>query len=304
MGILAGNRGGGMRNNRLVVLVVLVVIALVLHFCNRQPSETRNRESTEQTPTPKPSPNDDVASDTRPGEASPTRRPRSNAADLELDAYLPAIGGGELVRHRGFALEYAEPYEQARWVLHRVLGKTGKAKRADRFQPDPLVSTGSALPSDYTRTGYDRGHMAPAGDFKHDQEATNQTFFMSNMSPQDHALNIGIWNDLEDQVRRWAKKRGSLVVVTGPVLKPGLPTIGRSTKVAVPERYFKIVYDPARQQAIAFLIENRNYLDTDLRSLSVSIDAVEKATGIDFFAALPDSTEQAVERQTEAAAWF
>lgn len=284
-----------------MILLVLVVVGLALHYCNRSPADKPPRTDTEQPGGGKAP--DDVATDTRPG-ANPERPRRGGNAADPFDAYLPAVDGGELVRHRGYALEYAEPYEQARWVLHQVLGKGGKAKRSNKFMPDPLVSTGSALPSDYTRSGYDRGHMAPAGDFKYDQEATNETFYMSNMSPQDHALNIGVWNDLEEQVRRWAKKRGSLVVVTGPVLRPGLPTIGRSARVAVPERYFKIVYDPARQQAVAFLVENRNYPNTDLRALAVSIDAVEKATGVDFFAALPDATEGAIERQTDAADWF
>lgn len=294
MGIMAGNRGGGMRNNRLVVLLALALLALALHYCNRQSSDDRatTERPTGQTPTPP----DDVATDTRP--------PRPEAA-TDTEAYLPAANpDGEVVRHKGFTLEYAEDYEQARWVVHRVLGKTGKAKRANRFQPDPLVTTHSALPSDYTRSGYDRGHMAPAGDFKYDQAATNETFYMSNMSPQDHALNIGLWNDLEEQVRRWAKGRGSLVVVTGPVLRPGLPTIGRSAQVAVPERYFKIAYDPARQQAIAFLVENRNYSDTNLREMAVSVDDVEKATGVDFFAKLPEATQRTVERQRAPDDWF
>lgn len=298
MGIMAGNRGGGMRNNRLMILLVLVGVALALHYCNRSPADKSPRTDTGQ-PRNSPLP-DDVATDTRPDADGE----RADGNDAALEAYLPISGGGELVRHKAFVLEYAEAYEQARWVLHRVLGKGGKAKRSNKFMPDPEVSTGSALPSDYTRSGYDRGHMAPAGDFKYDQEATNETFYMSNMSPQDHALNIGIWNDLEEQIRRWAKKRGSLVVVTGPVLRPGLPTIGRSARVAVPERYFKIVYDPARREAVAFLIENRNYPDTDLRAVAVSIDAVEKATGLDFFARLPDAVEQAIERQPVVGDWF
>lgn len=298
MGILAGNRGGGMRNNRLLILLVLAVVALVLHYCNRQPADDKGRPPAGRTIPPA----DDVATDARP-ETTP-RRPRSNAADLELDPYLPApTPDGDVVRHKAYALDYAADYGQARWVLHRVLGKGGNAKRSNKFMPDPLVAK-SPLPSDYTRSGYDRGHMAPAGDFKYDQEATNESFYMTNMSPQDHALNIGLWNDIEEQVRRWAKKRGSLVVVTGPVLRPGLPAIGRSVKVAVPERYFKIVYDPARQQAIAFLVENRNYPQTDLPTVTTSVDDVERATGLDFFARLPEATQRAIEARHEPDDWF
>ena len=223
-----------------------------------------------------------------------------------LDDYLPAKSAGEIVRHKAFILNYREEYEQASWVLHRLLAKAsgGKAPRSNEFMPDPLVSTGSAQPYDYARSGYDKGHLCPAGDFKYDKALEDETFYMSNMSPQAGDLNRNIWNDMEQMVRRWAKKRGSLIIVTGPVLKKGLETIGRSTQIAVPEQYYKIAYDPSTQQAIAILMPNKGIYDQQIKEFVVSIDEVEKLTGIDFFAKLPDSLEKQLESEANVSDWF
>lgn len=320
MGIMAGNRGGrgGFSGNRLSLLLVLGLVSLVLHYSgNPHPWQAFKHdvlgifgvktERPDERRNPGGGGSDDEASDSRQGPSGGgggVSDPNQEGADV-LEPFLPAhAADAQIVRHKAYILQYEEQYEEARWVIHRVLGRGGNAKRSPRFMPDPLVQTRSALPSDYTNSGYDRGHMAPAGDFKYSQELTTETFYMSNMSPQDHELNIGLWNDIEDQVRRWAKRYGPLVVVTGPVLVPGLTTIGHTSQVAVPERYFKIAYDPARQKAIAFLVENRGYTNTPIRELVVSIDDVEQATGVDFFAALPDAVEKSVESQREADDWF
>lgn len=224
----------------------------------------------------------------------------------DLVQFLPASKpDDEIVRHSAYILNYQEDYEQAAWVVHRIPpnARSGKAKRAREFKPDPLVSTGSAVPQDYVRSGYDRGHLAPAGDFKYDQMLTYETFYMSNMSPQKPELNQGIWNDMEIKIRDWAADRGGLIAVTGPVLKPGLESIGRANKVAVPAQYFKIVYDDKKQEAIAFLMSNEGHYEL-LSSFVVSIDEIEKLTGYDFFAKLPDALEKRIESQRNVDDWF
>ena len=223
-----------------------------------------------------------------------------------LEEYLPAYhANDQVIRHRAYILNYQEDYEQALWVVHRLLkgAKYGKAKRARDFKPDPLVETGSALPTDYSRSGYDRGHLAPAGDFKYDQSLTYETFYMSNMSPQKPDLNQHIWNDMENKIRDWVEDRDELIIVTGPVLKDGLEYIGKQNRIAVPEQYYKIVYDKKAQQAIAFLMKNEGSIEL-LRSFVVSIDEIEKLTGIDFFAKLPDNIEKKIESQRRIDDWF
>ncbi|MCY7351035.1 MAG: DNA/RNA non-specific endonuclease [Cytophagaceae bacterium] len=321
---MAGNRQkGGLGNNRILFLLVLAGIGLFLHY-NEKPqpwqslkndilgvfgveTSEKKEEKTNDKSSPGRGKDDTVATD-EPGEAKDENldsEETSNAQTTDLDAYLPAYDAdAQVIRHRGYTLRYEEDYEQASWVVHRLPGTPGRAKRSDRFMPDPLVKTKTALPSDYARTGYDRGHLAPAGDFKYDQQLTYESFYMSNMSPQAHDFNTGIWSDIEQKVRTWAKRYGPCIIVTGPVLKPGLPTIGRSTEVAVPEQYYKIIYDPNRQKAIAFLIENKGFVEVLIRDFTVSIDEVERATGIDFFAQLPDTIERSIESQHEDDAWF
>jgi endonuclease G len=157
---------------------------------------------------------------------------------------------------------------------------------------------------DYTKSGYDRGHLAPAGDFKFSQQLTKQSFFMSNISPQTPQFNRGIWKSLEEQVRSWALRDGGLYVVTGPVLRSGLPTIGRTNEVAVPDSFYKVLLycrkgsDPEIRM-IGFLLKNEPSNES-LKSHVVPVDAIEQATGLDFFPKIPDDLERRLESQSRS----
>ena len=107
--------------------------------------------------------------------------------------------------------EIAEEHEQPAWVIYRLTKQqalTKAAKRDDNFKEDPSVPTGSATLADYRRSGYDRGHLAPAADMAYSRQTMEDSFFMSNMSPQRPAFNRGIWKDLEAQVRDFAISEG------------------------------------------------------------------------------------------------
>jgi endonuclease G, mitochondrial len=226
--------------------------------------------------------------------------------DSDLEKYIPSSKTNtEIVRHKAFILNYRDEYELASWVLHRLVKEAayGHEGRSNEFLPDPLVESGSAVTQDYSRSGYDRGHLCPAGDFRHDKALEDETFYMSNMSPQMPDFNRGIWSDLENKVRSWVKKRGELIIVTGPILKKGLPTIGRRTQIAIPEKFYKIIYDPAKEEAIAFLFPNEGSVEL-VKSFTISIDELEAMTGIDFFAKLPDSLEQKIEVDNNVDDWY
>ncbi len=222
--------------------------------------------------------------------------------------FLPAHRTDDpmLVRHQYYTLHYNEEHEQANWVAYKLHGDylKGDAKRPNNFRTDPKVPTGSATPADYRNSGYDRGHLAPSGDFKFSAEAMSETFYMSNMSPQQNEFNAGIWHDLEREVRNWATKKKTIYVVMGPILEKGLQKIG-TNQVSVPKRYFKIVIDddPTHPHAIAFLMANRNsYLSPE--NYVVSIDEIEALTGIDFFPELDDEIEEALESQINKSTWY
>jgi endonuclease G, mitochondrial len=223
-----------------------------------------------------------------------------------FDFHWPSYSASDLVvEHQHYTINYAEDYEQPYWVSYKLTADQLKKNtdRSDDFREDPLVRTQSASLKDYYKSGYDRGHLAPAADFSWDEQAMSESFYMSNMSPQVPGFNRGIWKKLEAQVRDWASKEGEVYVVTGPVLQKGLQNIGRN-KVAVPKYYYKIVLDMKEPElkAIAFLMENKSS-SQPLMTFAVPIDSIEKTTGLDFFPMIPDKLEYALESKVEVGKW-
>lgn len=224
--------------------------------------------------------------------------------------FLPAgIRGSQVYHYQHYSLSYNEDFEQADWVayiLTRDQLQQPWAERVDNFRPDPTIGSGSATPNDYRGSGYDRGHMVPAADMAFDASAMDETFLMSNISPQARNFNQGIWRELEELTRDWAKKFGRLYVVSGPVLsEQPKGYIGRENEVAVPVAYFKVLLDldNPEQKGIAFLLDNEvNY--EPLYKFTTSIDEVEALTGIDFFPDfMPDDLEAELEGNFNKDLW-
>jgi endonuclease G len=219
--------------------------------------------------------------------------------------YLPTSTTKVIVTHEFYTLSYNEKYEQAEWVAY-ILKKeqisNNKLKRP-YFIQDNLVKTGSADWRNYKKSGYTHGHLLPAGDRKFNKEAFDETFLTSNISPQKGDFNGGIWNRLEQKTRYWAEKYDELYVVTGGVLSDDLKTIGEE-KVAVPKYFYKILLDYTEPEvkAIAFLVPHQES-DLPLYKFVTSIDAIEKLTSIDFFPALPDDLENALESSSSYKTW-
>lgn len=146
-----------------------------------------------------------------------------------------------IVDRPGYALGYIEYHEQPAWVIYKLTREeatTKAAKRTNRFVEDPEIPTGSATAADYRKSGYDRGHLAPAADMAFSARTMADSFFYSNMSPQKPAFNRGIWKDLEEQVRLFAIAEGEIYVVTGQILpKEKTITIGHN-QVTVPTHYY------------------------------------------------------------------
>ncbi len=155
---------------------------------------------------------------------------------------------------------------------------------------------------EYKNTGYTRGHMAPAMDMRWNKTAMAQCFMMTNMCPQLQELNDGQWRHMEEAIHSWGRKNERLVIFTGPVMSQDMKKMGKKHNIAVPERFFKVVYAPASNRAIAFVMDNRE-LDKTWTSYAVTIDHVEGLTGIDFLSALDDDIETAVESKQNIKNW-
>ncbi len=223
--------------------------------------------------------------------------------------YLPAQSAGTApctpVHHRYYSLCYDEDKEVARWVAWRLTASGLRARhvrRTDDYRPDTAIRTGSATPEDYRRSGYDRGHLLPAGDRTFSREAMSETFLMSNIAPQEHAFNGGVWRELEHDSRQWAKQKGELYVVVGPIYGPRPKRIGKEG-VAVPRAFFRVLLDPEAEQAIGFVIPNARS-EEPLEDYAMPVDSVEALTGLDFFSdLLLDEVEAKIEASFSPEEW-
>lgn len=188
------------------------------------------------------------------------------------------------------------------WELTRDKAE-GSEPRADRFTRDDNVR-GCAWPEDYRGSGYDRGHMAPAADMKWDGEAMRMSFMLTNVCPQDHALNAGAWKKLEEKCRLWAQADSVIYIVAGPVLTDTIDTYIGGNGVAVPKRFFKVIVSPYADppRGIGFVMPNGK-VPGGMQATAMSIDEVEAITGHDFFSGLPDDVEAAVESQCRFGLW-
>lgn len=232
--------------------------------------------------------------------------PIKDGVSLEFsDNLLPSSTTGAIVKHAYYTLSYAEKHEQAEWVAYELRKKHIKQNNFNRpyFIEDKDVKTKSADWRNYKKSGFDRGHLCPAGDRGFDYQAYFETFLTSNISPQDHSFNAGVWNSLEQKVRYWAGRYNDVYVITGGVLKNGLQTIG-SEDVSVPEEFYKIVVDKTkgRYKVAAFLIPQTAGTDSFYKYMT-TVDEIEEKTGIDFFAYLPDAIENKMEAESDVKFW-
>ena len=207
--------------------------------------------------------------------------------NLEIPVYTyPGRYEKEIIINRtGYTLSYNQYYKNPNWVAWELTREEtkGETERYDRFMPDPDLPELRVVHKDYTKSGYDRGHMAPS-------------FYMSNICPQVGNLNRGDWNDLEELCRDWADKYGRIYIACGPIFDSKSPKRIGGHKVAVPDRFFKVIliYNRKNPIALGFIFKNIAR-SQDLEKYMVTVDSVENVTGMDFFSKLPDEVENRIE---------
>jgi endonuclease G len=228
-----------------------------------------------------------------------------NSVFAKSSDFVP-VPSVNIVRHTYYTLSYSEKNEQANWVYYCLTDSMvikGGQERSSSFKMDKLIPTESAKSSDYTKSGFDRGHLCPAADMDFAPTAMLESFLMSNISPQTPDFNRGIWKELEEQVRDWAKKEREIYIITGPIFKDIKGVIGKE-EVTVPGYFFKIIYDvTGNQKIIAFILPNEKS-NRPLTDFAVPVDKTEELTGFDFFSQLPDDVENNLESKVQLAGWF
>lgn len=235
---------------------------------------------------------------------------KDEASSISIEGLEVPVSGDSysetILKRSGYTVSYNKDLRVPNWVAwHLTLAHLkGNSKRSEStFHEDTDVPAPRAVDYDYVRSGYDRGHMCPAGDNKWSRKAMDESFLFTNICPQAPSLNRGDWNEMEQACRNWTKQYGDLYIVCGPIFyKKRHKTIGKN-KVAVPDAFFKVVLCmKGNPKAIGFIYKNGdgNRLKGDYAN---SVDEVERITGIDFFPSLPDNIEDKVEAQCNIDDW-
>jgi endonuclease G, mitochondrial len=218
---------------------------------------------------------------------------------------LTPKSGGAVVKHTYYTLAYSEENEQPFWVFYRLTPDflNSSIDRTDDFRPDPSVLTVSASLDDYKGSGYDRGHLAPAADMKINDTSISESFFMSNMSPQVPGFNRGIWSKLESLVRTWCTNEDTIYIVTGPVFRDNIGTIG-ANQVTIPGYYYKAILDITDEKKMIALVLPNASSSEPLENFVITVDSLESLTEIDFFPGLPDNIETTLEKSKDKSKWL
>lgn len=234
-----------------------------------------------------------------------------------IDDNLPETGlnyiptqqlGDQLIKYRYYALSYSSQHQNAEWVAYELRGaRLDLAYRKERknFKSDPNIRT-EASSLDYANSGYDRGHLVPAHDMDFSEQAIEESFYMTNVSPQAPDFNRGIWKRLEERVRTWAKKEQRLYIITGPLLRSNVDAANRinGNGPTIPRGFYKIVldYEGPQKKAIAFMFKNKE-IQQPLENFVTTIDRVEAYTDLDFFPDLTEEEQAILEATTNPEAW-
>ena len=228
-----------------------------------------------------------------------------NVGNIYSQNWEPKGQSENIIKHHYYTLSYSEEHEQAEWVQYKLQPHLfdKNISRTNNFRKDPFVKALSAQLTDYKSSGYDRGHLAPAGDMKYNINAMSESFYLSNISPQNPSFNRRIWRMIENKFRDWASEYGELIIITAGVLhQEQLDTIGENN-ISVPKYYYKVAIDPSNHKRnIALLIENKSSKEPIVNYV-VSIDSLESFTGIDFFHHLDKDIQNEIESQTHIGLW-
>lgn len=239
--------------------------------------------------------------------------------DIGAPAYKGTPPPHEILCREGYVLSHNGDTKVPDWVLElltpdRITGRADRNALGNPFKPDPDLAAGQkphAVLKDYRKSGCDRGHMAPAADMKWSDPAMIESFFLSNMAPQEGPqFNRGIWADLEDQTRRWIDERDRLVVISGPIYDDTARDSDLASRVKVsshcqkemigddvrvPTQFYKIVYSPTRNRVVAFVLPNRRLKGMDVADFRASVRGIEELTGLDFFTKLSARRQETLE---------
>lgn len=210
-----------------------------------------------------------------------------------------------IIKRKGYVLSYDTSMLKTNCVyyLHTKEKNTKKFNRSNNFIVDSIFK-GVNFNNNYKQSGYDRGHLAPAGDMTYDSIAMKESFYYSNISPQLPSFNRGIWKKLEEQTRRWVENYDSIYIFTGTIFNnDSLQFIGNDS-LPIPHSFYKILLNKKGNQYTSLTFEIPNHSSNKaLTSFITTIDEIEKKTKIDFVPFLDDELELKLEKSVSYDLW-
>lgn len=222
--------------------------------------------------------------------------PQTFAKSIQYD-FKPKAYCDYEIEYTYYQLCYSKKHRQAFWALHELTPEQIKGPqartndfKADYRFPDPVEAF------NFKNSGFDRGHLVPAGDMKLNRVSMSDSFYMTNMSPQNPGFNSGVWNALEGDIRKDVLKLGSAIIVTAPILlrHESYPMI--KSGISVPNAFYKIAYFYHVKLMKAYLIPNEHARGKKFYEFKTNVDFIEQITGIDFFSELEDTLEATLEQ--------
>lgn len=220
---------------------------------------------------------------------------------------LPAISDKrDIVEHLGYTASYNHEWLIPNWVAYELTREelNGTTKGEESFQWDPDIKGKQAWREDYAGSGWDKGHLIPRADLKWSAKAYSESFYFSNICPQNHDFNAGVWLTTENMARRIARQYGSVYVVCGPIVTDNkYGTIGEH-KVLVPDAFFKafLIKDGGEYSAIAFVMLNSSERQL-LKTCSMTVDELEDKCGLDLFSVLDTTIQEEIEAIIDWSKW-
>ena len=230
------------------------------------------------------------------------------AKQSKMPSLVSTIANEIIISHLGYIASYNPIAKIPNWVAYELTKEEtlGIIKRDNGFYPDPDLNADQATFDDYrNNAGWDKGHMAPAGDMKWSSQAMHESCYYTNICPQNHNLNNGDWKSLEDKCRTWAQKFGNIFIVCGPVIGEMINGTLGANLVVIPDAFFKVILAKSvdKYEGIGFVFENKAG-HRNLSEYAMSIDNVESITGFDFFGYLPDKIENEMESYFSKDVWL
>ncbi|AAX17738.1 DNA/RNA non-specific endonuclease [Borrelia turicatae] len=221
----------------------------------------------------------------------------------------------QIIHKKYYSLGYAESARQSEWVAYQLkremvelaltLLREKKITRSKNFFEDQDIKGIAPKLSDYLKSGYDRGHIVSSADMSFSKDAMLDTYFLSNISPQQREFNSGIWLKLEQLVRKWAILKEKIYIVSAGILTENKGFIGKN-KILVPKNFYKIVLSLNNNNfydILAFIIPNEKAQDLELRNYVVNVNLIEEKTKINFFAKLDAEIKKIIKMKKDVRSW-